>query len=131
MKLEKVVRNKFPNTTFVESYEVTQGVNCDTYKFDNDSSKDLAIVTIRPGCKTPRQKIVRGEKTIEGILTGSGKLTTQRQNGEKETFENYIEPIEVKVGEIMQWQASKDGSLVIYEICYPPYKEGRFKNIDE
>ncbi len=41
-----------------------------------------------------------------------------------------IKEVEVKIGECMQWEAMEDG-LVFYEICYPPYKEGRYENINE
>ena len=34
------------------------------------------------------------------------------------------------IGEIMQWQADKDSPLVAYEICIPPYEDGRYENIE-
>jgi hypothetical protein len=36
--------------------------------------------------------------------------------------------VEVKIGEIMQWAAGDDG-LVFYEICDPPYIDGRYENL--
>jgi hypothetical protein len=38
----------------------------------------------------------------------------------------------VSKGELMQWQAAHDAKdlLVAYEICYPPYEDGRFKNVE-
>ena len=29
----------------------------------------------------------------------------------------------------MQWEASKNSNLVFYEVCYPPYQDGRFENL--
>ncbi len=37
----------------------------------------------------------------------------------------------VEIGQIMQWEASKDLDLVFSEVCYPPYKDGRFENLPE
>jgi hypothetical protein len=36
--------------------------------------------------------------------------------------------VEVKIGETMQWQAAPDSDLEVYEICFPPYADGRFEN---
>jgi hypothetical protein len=36
----------------------------------------------------------------------------------------------VHVGEKMQWHNTGDDDLVFFEICIPPFKEGRFKNIN-
>ena len=30
----------------------------------------------------------------------------------------------------MQWEADKDSDLVAYEICFPPYEDGRYQNIE-
>lgn len=29
----------------------------------------------------------------------------------------------------MQWQADSEEPLEIFEICYPPFEEGRFENV--
>jgi hypothetical protein len=29
----------------------------------------------------------------------------------------------------MQWQAALDQKLVVFEVYFPPYEEGRFENI--
>lgn len=118
---------------FVERYEVKDGVWCDVYSFVGDASKDLAVVTVSPGCSTPQQKVVDGDKTLEGYINGSGVFTVVKPNGSR--FEYYfkpdigtVQPVEVMVGDIMQWAAKRDESLTFYEICYPPYVEGRFVN---
>lgn len=37
--------------------------------------------------------------------------------------------ITVNIGDVMQWEAAPDSSLVAYEICYPPYEEGRYEEL--
>jgi len=117
--------------TFVETQNVKSGVVCDVYFFDKDGSKDLGIVTVSKGSKTPLQKVLKGDKTIEGFLSGVGTLTITKQSGEieKYDFSNSTAKIEVEVGigQTMQWEANEE--LVFYEICYPPYQDGRFENI--
>lgn len=118
----------------METIQVASGVSCDTYSFTNDKSKDLALIHIKPGCKTPLQKVLKGEKTVEGYLSGNGRLVVI---GKNETEDCFIcnskspkpAPVTVSIGEIMQWQADNDSPLEAFEICYPPYKEGRFENI--
>jgi len=29
----------------------------------------------------------------------------------------------------MQWEADKEADLVAYEICFPPYEDGRYENL--
>lgn len=119
---------------FVETTKVAEGVKCDVYKFIGEKKKDLGIVKIEPGCKTPLQKVLKGEKTIEGYVSGSGKLTVTRKNGEVETFDVVDKPTEylsvlVDIGDKMQWEASPDSKLLAYEVCFPPYEDGRFENL--
>ena len=39
--------------------------------------------------------------------------------------------IDVKVGDTMQWKADLNSRLVVYEVCYPPYADGRYENLPE
>ncbi|MBI3342168.1 hypothetical protein HY024_03530 [Candidatus Curtissbacteria bacterium] len=84
--------------------------------------------------KTPLQRVLNGDKTIEGYIEGKGKLTITKPDGKKivHVVGESSKPLElnVKVGEIMQWQASPSSTLTAYEVCYPPYKDGRYENID-
>ena len=119
---------------FVENMQVKDGVVCDVYKFTEDDSKDLAIVRVEAGSATPLQKILLGEKTIEGYVSGRGVLTITRANGEKEVYQlgnDTREPFSkvLMIGDTMQWQADESGELVFYEVCFPPYKDGRFEDI--
>ncbi len=57
-------------------------------------------------------------------------------DGSKEIFK--FEPnivydfsVVIEVGQIMQWQADKKCELIAYEVCYPPYEDGRYKNLLE
>jgi len=122
--------------TFVETQEVKDGVTADIYTFNNHASRDLAIVHVTKGYKTPLQRILKGTKTIEGYMNGSGALTVTTQDGSVKTYtfaengdNNPNTEIEVHVGELMQWSAETD--LNFYEICEPPYEDGRFENLEE
>lgn len=121
---------KTTNLKFLKTQLVTTGVVCDVYEFVDDDSCDLGIVTVESGSNTPKQKILLGDKTIEGCVSGRGILEVTKANGEKHdyTFPNINNEVELHVGDIMQWSAETD--LVIYEICYPAYSDGRFQNID-
>lgn len=115
--------------TFIETTTVTEGVECDVYAFTNDSSKDLGIIRIKKGARTPKQLIVEGEQTIEGLVSGNAQLHITR--GDSTYVHDFTEsgtaPVSVAVGEIMQWQALEDS--ILYELCIPAYKDGRFKNL--
>jgi hypothetical protein len=133
MNLEKLKHFNDEEVSFIETMQVKDGVTCDVYVFNNDVSKDLGVVTVSMGHKTPLQKVLLGDKTIEGFISGAGVLTINKENGNVESYkfpsDTQPKEIEVKVGEIMQWEADKDVDLVFYEICYPPYKDGRYENL--
>jgi len=137
MKLDTLTtRQGSFSITFVESQVVKEGVTADLYIFDDDSSKDLAIVNVAEGYKTPLQRILKGTKTIEGFMSGKGKLVITATDGATKSYSfdetNSNTPsneVEVHIGELMQWSADTD--LTFYEICEPPYEDGRFKNEEE
>lgn len=117
---------------FIESSIVKEGVACDVYSFVGDNTKDLGIVEVKKGFKTPLQLVTGGEKTLEVFRQGKGTLTITDKSGNQKVYrfpDSEQTEVEVKVGEKMQWEALDD--LVFAEVCYPPYKDGRFKNIDE
>lgn len=115
---------------FLESSEVKEGVICDVYSFIGDDTKDLGIVKVKKGFKTPLQLVVKGEKTLQIFKEGKGALTIIDRNGAQKVYSfpngSRVE-VEVKIGEKMQWEAQEN--LVFAEVCYPPYKEGRFENM--
>lgn len=116
---------------FIEAYAVKDGVDCDVYDFIDDASRDLGIVTVRKGVSTPRQKIVKGDITIEGYLSGAGILSVTDTKGKAESYDfpcSSRSDIRVKLGEIMSWRALED--LTFYEICEPRYEDGRFQVLD-
>ena len=126
-KQQKLTRfNKEP-IELQETCEVTHGVVCDVYAFENDDTKDLGIVTMQAGAKTPLQKVRGGDKTIEGYISGEGVLTVDDKvyvfPGSEQT------EIEVQIGETMQWEAKTE--LVFSEVCFPPYQDGRYENLTE
>jgi hypothetical protein len=111
--------------SFVETMQVADGVKCDTYTFDNRDDVDLGIIKIQPNFKTPRQKVLDGENTVEGYISGKGKLVVERNYGHTDVYDtgtNGKIKVNVGIGDIMQWIASEDTPLMAYELCYPPYK---------
>lgn len=120
--------------SYIETSHVTKGVICDIYKFVDDNSKDLGIIRIDTGGKTPLQEVLKGDRTIEGYISGRGKLVIIKEDNTQKEYsvnENMQRPFEmvVEIGEKMQWQADSDSFLIVYEICFPPYEDGRFKNL--
>lgn len=119
---------------FVETVPVLTGVDCDVYTFNKDPNKDLGIIRIQPGRKTPLQKVLKGDKTIEGYVSGKGKLTITTNDGTQtihmvgETMGTFS--ANVSIGQLMQWEADPNSSLTAYEVCYPPYEDGRYENIE-
>ena len=120
---------------FIETMKVTDGVDCDVYTFDNDTTKDLGIIRIQPGKKTPLQKVLKGDRTIEGYISGKGILVITKPDKTKNIYpvgeSDQLKSINVAIDELMQWQADANSPLTAYEICFPPYKDGRFENIEE
>lgn len=119
---------------FVETVDVTAGVQCDVYTVEGDNNKDLGIIRIK-GTKTPLQRVLKGERTVEGFVSGKGKLTITKADGKEEVYSvddrsSLGFKIDVGIGELMQWQADEDCDLVAFEICIPPYEEGRYENIE-
>ena len=83
------------------------------------------------GSRTPLQLVLSGDRTVEIFKEGKGTLTITNQDG-VETHYNFPDEktdIDVKVGEKMQWHALED--LIFCEICYPPYKDGRYQNLTD
>lgn len=119
---------------FIETMKVKNGVTCDVYSFVDDNSRDLAIVTVASGCKTPLQRILLGEKTIEGYYEGIGTLTVVDEKGKERQYAYKAGDngsVNVGIGQTMQWYANTESSLVFYEVCQPPYEDGRFENISD
>lgn len=131
---EHLVEFQHQQVTFIRTDQIKNGVECDVYEFVNDSSKDLAIVRVKANHSTPLQKVLAGDSTIEGYLNGEGQLVVSDAKGHTTVY-SYTEigqatnPVSVYIGETMQWHAGTKG-LVFYEICTPPYEDGRFINQD-
>ena len=123
------MKYKDQKVNLTETLTIKDGVICSVYEFDHDNTKDLGIMKVSKGYKTPLQKVLSGEKTIEIFESGVGILTITGVNGHQQqyNFPSKHTEVEVKIGEIMQWEAIED--MTFFEICYPPYQEGRFKDI--
>ncbi len=127
--------NRTQPVSFVETTKVAAGVECDVYIFDGDNSKDLGVIRIDAGHKTPLQRVLKGDRTIEGYISGKGRLVIINPDDTQVEYQvNGETPkpftVTVAIGEKMQWQADNDSPLVAYEICFPPYAEGRYENIE-
>lgn len=120
---------------YVETMQVKEGVICDVYQFSQDDTKDLAIVTVSPGAKTPLQRVLLGASTIEGFMSGEGILTIWSADGVRQVHEftpnSRGASVTVEIGQFMQWHASGKSDLVFFEICEPPYADGRFENLPD
>ena len=121
--------------SFVETLSVVEGVECDVYTFVGDDTKDLGIIRIEPGFSTPIQRVLQGLRTIEGYVSGEGQLIITRSNDQWEVYQvnervSEKPSIDVNIGDLMQWQATGSSRLVAYEVCIPPYQDGRYENIE-
>jgi hypothetical protein len=115
---------------FVKTEQVAEGVECDVYRFERDVTKDLGIIRIQGGHATPFQRVLQGEKTIEGHMSGDGSLYVEKPDGGGTLYETE-RPFSatIETGDVMQWHAARGSTLIAYEICYPPYQDGRFENL--
>ncbi len=113
---------------YVESLDIKDGVICHVYRFAGETAYDLGIVEVAPGVSTPLQQVVeRFSTTVEGLLEGSGNLFVEAEGGNTFQVGNPLTTT-VYCGNRMQWDAGEEG-LTFFEICHPPYEEGRFENI--
>lgn len=123
--------NKLVPVRFVKNHKPPSGVIRDVYEFIDDSSRDLAIVRVHRGKKTPAQKLIAGSRTLHGWMAGMGTLVVTTPSGEKRTFEyrpgQFSTEVTVRVGEIIQWHAHAFEDLTFYEICEPAFDDERFE----
>lgn len=123
----------------VKTVAEAPGVTSDVYTFLTRNmlratNRDLAILHFEPGASLPRQRMVQGITTVEGFISGDGILHIVRANGQEETHffrgRNSGRPIvEVHMDDIMQLRAFKRSPFESFEICYPPYTDGRFQDL--
>jgi hypothetical protein len=129
--MDKLTTFQNQTVTYVETQQVKEGVEADLYTFNDDASKDLAIVRVAAGHKTPLQRVLKGEKTVEGYLGGTATLTVTHPD-ESQSISAYPGSTEteavVAINDTMQWSANT--YLTFYEICWPPYEDGRFENLN-
>ena len=132
-KNERIDEFQSAETSYVETIAVKDGVVCEVYKFNDDDTKDLGIIRVAKGCQTPLQRVLEGTSTVEGYLDGKGTLTVTDVDDKQTTYkfpgDEANREIGVIIGQKMQWSADPDSDLVFYEICTPPYQDGRFENL--
>jgi hypothetical protein len=109
-------------------------VVCDSYEFEEDKTRDLGIIKVKPGFSTPYQRVLIGEHTLEGFMAGAGALRIVRDRVEPlgERFDCEIPGGAgycVHPGDALQWSASPASALIAFEVCYPPYEDGRFEEV--
>jgi hypothetical protein len=123
---------------FRETVLVRDGVECDVYGFVGDGTMDLGIIRIREGKETPRQKVGLDPNfeiifTEEGYIRGCGSLEIGRPDIPADTYVVNSTTgrfsILVERGEEMKW-GTGPGGLIAYEVCKPPYKDGRHIDLD-
>lgn len=136
MKFDRFIEDgKCTPIEFIETTPVKDGVSCDVYCFTGDKTRDLGIISISAGIPTPKQRVLLGEKTVEGFMFGRGTLTIESTDGAIATHHfkegEASHPITIEVGQTMQWQADKYSQLTIYEVCEPPFEPGRFENLPD
>lgn len=131
-------RGVLREVVYIETTKVRDGVECDVYGFVGDETKDLGIIRIEEGKETPRQRVTLDPNfeidfTEEGLVGGDGTLEIKRPGVLAQTYEmnqtNGRFSILVARGEEMKWRAGK-GGLVVYEVCKPSYKDGRYVDLD-
>ncbi len=128
-------RNEDLPAVYVRTDIISPGVTCEVYLDPTTGKRDYGKVTVEPGYKTPKQKVLSGEETIECYFSDKGRLTIIHTDGTTSIFdldakdEGFAHT--VYIGEIMQWQADPNEPIVFLEICYPPFTDDRFENIDE
>ncbi len=128
--LSKTAQDLFIDMEFVETEQIAPGVECDVYHLDGEDKFDIGLISMQPGSRTPRQIVRKGDMTIENVVSGNGLLIIKRPNSPAIAYP--ASPgfsMNVRVGEEMQLCNTGDEELVVYEICVPPYSEGRFENI--
>lgn len=116
---------------FIETIQVVDGVECDVYEFTWDTTKDLWIIKIAKNSCTPKQLVLKWGKTIEGYVSWKWKLVVEKEAVIQEYNTTQGEELEVivNVWEKMQWFSDSDSELVAYEICFPPYEDGRYQDL--
>lgn len=128
-------RGETLTTQLIETTEVFPGVTCDAYLHPETKERDLGIIYIEADRRTRPQRVLKGNQTIEGYVSGKGELIIKKKSGERLVFkvdpnnEGFAQNVEV--GDIMQWRADEQENLVVFEVCYPPYEADRFENLTD
>ena len=123
--MKKIKKFLWEKVDFISSDDVKEWVICDVYEFEWNNKKDLWIIHVKKWYTTPKQKILEWEKTIEWFISWKWKFIFNWKENNCNIKDKKV--FELKIWDIMQWKAETD--LVFYEVCYPSYKDWRFKNL--
>jgi len=61
-------RNEDLPAVYVRTDIISPGVTCEVYLDPTTGKRDYGKVTVEPGYKTPKQKVLSGDETIELLL---------------------------------------------------------------
>lgn len=122
-----------------EPTEPGYGFKVETFKFEDDPTRDLALATIEPGAYTPPQLVLRKGLITDIPFFGNGRFHYYKADG-SEFIHTAIGFDEVNSeekdfsltygrGSYIWWRAGNKG-LQLLEICKPPFKEGDLKNLN-
>lgn len=127
-----VVDGEVLNLNYESTNEVKEGVLCDVYSVVGRNDVDLAVVSMKSGSTTPLQRVVGGDRTIEIHVSGIGQFFfLENDTAEPKTFElEEGKPfaLDIPVGSTVRWFAGTD--LTFAEVCYPPYEDGRYIDLE-
>lgn len=59
---------KIQPVVYKETVGVNPDVDCEVYSFEGDNEKDLGIIKVKVGGKTPLQRVLKGQRTVEGHI---------------------------------------------------------------
>ena len=132
-KLSKfTLDNEVLDLKYESTNEVKTGVMCDVYSVRERTDVDFAFVKMESGCSTPLQLVLGGEKTVEIHLSGAGQFFFQEnEQAEPEVFrleDGKPFQLTIPIGSKVRWTAETE--LTFVEVCYPPYEDGRYRNLE-
>lgn len=126
------IENEILELNYESTNEVKPGVICDVYSVAGRTDLDFAFVAMQAGCRTPLQLVKGGDRTIEIHVSGTGKFFfKENERTEPKIFElkdGKTFNLDIPIGSTVQWIAETD--LTFAEVCYPPYQDGRYVNLE-
>lgn len=88
---------------------VAPGVVCHAYEIVGETQRDLAVVRVAAGMRTPLQRVLLGDATTEGCVKGSGILEVDMAEQYRFGPEQPNTPVTLRPGHLVQWTAGEKG----------------------